>query len=288
MKVLITGANGLMGQEFYNVPHDGLQTFFAPKNELDITNIESIRKYVRDNKIGDGAVIVNCAANRDAEQMELTGADSVRAINIDGPHNLAIVANEVGATIIHFSSDYVFDGKQSIPYKENDKTNPLSVYGKLKVVSEQDLLNTADSVMIIRPAWIFSSYGKDFVKTIYNLSKKNKQLKVIFDQVGSPTYGADLARYVYQIIPQIKYGTKEIYHITNEGVCSWYDIACSIKRHLGLDCDIIPIHTNEFKQNAPRPAFSVLNKSKVKKDFDVKIRHYEDALAECCKKIQER
>lgn len=286
MKTIVLGANGLMGTELrYALPKES--SFFATRSDCDITDITSIRNYIDKLNISEPFVIINCAANRDAERMELSDYNNSERITVQGPHNLALIANEFGATLLHFSSDYVFDGNKNTPYTEEDKTNALNVYGKLKIISEQDLLNTANSVIILRPAWIFSAYGKDFVKTIVRLSQTNQELRVIFDQVGSPTYGSDLARYISEMLPNIKHGMKEIYHLSNEGVCSWYDIACSIKRHMNLNCSIIPVHSSEYKQNAQRPAYSVLDKGKVKRDFNLKIRHYEDALYDCCSKIKE-
>ncbi|MBR2510933.1 MAG: dTDP-4-dehydrorhamnose reductase [Alphaproteobacteria bacterium] len=285
MKLIVMGANGLMGQEFRRVLPTN-ETYFASRLDCDITDIVSVRKYIQSLGISDEFTIINCAANRDAERMENDNYDSAKKITVDGPHNLAVVANEMGGRLIHFSSDYVFDGSKNTPYTETDETRGLSIYGKLKVISEQDLMQTANTVVIIRPAWIFSQYGKDFVKTIYKLGQTNRELRVVYDQVGSPTYGADLARHVNQIIPKIKSGTREIYHLTNEGVCSWYDLACTIKQYCGLTCEIIPVRSHEYKQNAPRPSYSVLDKSKIKKDFNINIRHYSDALRECCDQIR--
>ena len=285
MKIIVLGANGLMGNEFRRV-FSGAGTYFASRFDCDITNVNSVRKYIGGLNISDDFTIINCAADRDAEGMEHGDYDLAKQITVDGPHNLALVANEMGGRLIHFSSDYVFDGQKNTPYTESDKTNGLSVYGKLKIISENDLLSTANNVLIIRPAWIFSSHGKDFVKTIYNLGQSRSELRVVYDQVGSPTYGRDLAKYIAQIIPQIKPNTRRIYHLTNEGVCSWYDMACAIKRYCGMACEIIPVRSHEYKQIAPRPSYSVLDKAKIKQDFNLNIRHYSDALKECCDQIR--
>lgn len=285
MKIIVMGANGLMGNEFRRVL-PARETYFASRLDCDITDINSIRRYISGLNINDEFTIINCAANRDAERMEFDDYDVAKKITVDGPHNLAVVANEMGGRLIHFTSDYVFDGTKNTPYLESDKTNGLSVYGRLKVCSEQDLLATANNVIIIRPAWIFSSYGKDFVKTIYKLGQTRPELHVVYDQVGSPTYGADLAKYIAQIIPQIKQNTREIYHLTNEGVCSWYDMACAVKQNCDLPCEIIPVRSHEYQQNARRPSYSVLDKSKIKRDFNLCIRHYSDALKECCEQIK--
>lgn len=279
-KILITGGNGLLGQEFRRVlPEENV--IFCSHSQLDITQIDDIRQFVDANQV---KYIINCAANCNAEYLEEHPQDSY-LINEMAPHNLALVANEYNATLIHFSSDYVFDGKQSIPYIETDQTAGLSVYGRSKERSEKDLLSICNTVVIYRTAWLFSEFGRDFVKTIKQLGTR-QDLKVIFDQIGSPTYAGDLAKYVVEILPQIQQGTKEIYHLSNEGSCSWYDLAHQIIRRFDLNCKVTPIHTGEFQQKAKRPSYSVLDKSKVKKDFNLSIRHYTDALDECIWRIK--
>lgn len=280
-KILITGANGLLGCEFRE-RLQGKKNIFATRTDCDITDIDNIRQYVQGKDIG---IIINCAANCNAEEME---NDEVvaRKITVVGPRNLAIISKEIGATLVHFSSDYVFDGKKSFPYQETDETAGLSVYGKLKAESEKEILQEADTVLIFRTAWLFSVYGKDFVKTIKKLAESRTELKVIYDQVGSPCYAGDLAQYVLEILPQVKKGTKEIYHLTNEGVCSWYDLACQIVKGFQLNCQVIPIPSEEFVQKAPRPHYSVLDKKKVKKDFGINLRHYSESLADCIAKLK--
>lgn len=279
--IFVTGANGLLGMEFCE--RLSLEnTYFASHSDCDITDIESIRSYTKAKNI---SVIINCAANRNAEAME-DDYEAARKITVDGPKNLAIVSKEIGAKLIHFSSDYVFDGKKSSPYFETDEPNGISAYGKLKVEGEDAVLKEADTAIVIRTAWLFSHYGQDFVKTIKKLAENRAELKVIYDQIGSPCYAGDLAQYVLEIIPQIKNGTKEIYHLTNEGVCSWYDLAYQIVKDFGLDCRVLPIHTGEFLQKAPRPHYSVLDKTKIKADFNLNIRHYSEALMECISKIK--
>lgn len=200
---------------------------------------------------------------------------------------MGIIANKLNAILIHISTDYVFDGLKSSPYTENDVTNPLSVYGKTKVESEKILLQKVDNVIIYRTAWLFSKYGRDFVKTIRNIASKNKEIRVIFDQVGSPCYAHDLASYIIQSLPLIKNNTKEIFHLTNEGVASWYDLAQIIVNEFNLDCKVIPIHSFEYPQKAKRPHFSVLDKTKFKKYFGIDIRHYTFGLNECIRQIKE-
>lgn len=280
-KILVTGARGLLGSEFKE-RLDNSSAYFCDRDEMDITNISSVREYVNGKEI---SCIINCAAGRDAEYLEDNFAEA-QLISVDGPKNLAIVANEINASIIHISTDYVFDGEKSSPYVETDKTNGLSVYGVVKAQGEQAVLNTANTALIFRTAWLFSHYGKDFVKTIKHLAETRDELNVIFDQIGSPCYAGDLATHILEIIPQIKPNSKEIYHLTNEGVCSWYDLAYEIVRGFGLSCNVKPIHTCEFSQKAKRPYFSVLDKYKFKRDFGIDIRHYSEGLADCISKVK--
>ena len=259
--ILITGAKGLLGQEFvHRIP--ATEALSPSKEELDITSWHSLQNYVRGKKID---FIINCAADRYAEIIQEHPGQS-RAVSIDGPRNLAEFARDNGAALIHFSTDYVFDGKSNIPYKEQ-------------------VLKAGGTVLVIRTAWLFSAYGKDFVKTIRSLAQKNKEIRVVFDQVGSPCYAGDLARWVVEMLPQIKSGTREIYHLTNEGVCSWYDLAYLTVKGFGLATQVVPIHTHEYPQKAIRPHYSVLDKSKIKRDFNLQLRHYSEGLNECIQQI---
>lgn len=278
--ILITGAKGLLGQEFvHRIP--ATEVLSPSKEELDITSWHSLQNYVRGKKID---FIINCAADRYAEIIQEHPGQS-RAVSIDGPRNLAEFARDNGAALIHFSTDYVFDGKSNIPYKEQDPTGPLSAYAQLKRLGEEAVLKAGGTVLVIRTAWLFSAYGKDFVKTIRSLAQKNKEIRVVFDQVGSPCYAGDLARWVVEMLPQIKSGTREIYHLTNEGVCSWYDLAYLTVKGFGLATQVVPIHTHEYPQKAIRPHYSVLDKSKIKRDFNLQLRHYSEGLNECIQQI---
>lgn len=280
--ILVTGANGLLGSEFRErlSPENN---FFCSHADMDITDISSIRNFVKGK---DVKYILNCAASRDAEYLE-DHFEEAKNISVNGPRNLAKVAKEIGAVFVHFSTDYVFDGKKSSPYAEDDATNGLSVYGRVKAEGERAVLDTAQTAVIFRTAWLFSHYGKDFVKTIQNLAESRPELKVIYDQVGSPCYAGDLSAGILEILPQIKPDTREIYHFANEGICSWYDLAYQIVRGFELPCRVLPIHTGEFPQKAKRPPFSALDKSKVKQDFGINIRHYSEGLADCISKVKE-
>lgn len=282
-KIWLVGAYGLLGSEFQNILKN-TDYYKSSSKEADITDLKSLEDYVADKP--DIKYIINCAASCDAESLETT-PPYAHAINVGGPDNLGIIANKLNAILIHISTDYVFDGLKSSPYTENDVTNPLSVYGKTKVESEKILLQKVDNVIIYRTAWLFSKYGRDFVKTIRNIASKNKEIRVIFDQVGSPCYAHDLASYIIQSLPLIKNNTKEIFHLTNEGVASWYDLAQIIVNEFNLDCKVIPIHSFEYPQKAKRPHFSVLDKTKFKKYFGIDIRHYTFGLNECIRQIKE-
>lgn len=284
MTILVTGGNGLLATEIKKKAPAG--TLFCDIDEMDITNIDSIESYVGQHNEID--VIINCAAGRDADVLEDNEVLAYK-IAVEGPKNLAVVSKKIGAKLVHISSDYVFDGKKSYPYTETDFPNALSVYGKTKILGEQEVLNNAETAIVFRTAWLLSLEGnKSFVKTIFNLAKSHSEIGVVFDQIGSPTCAADLADMILKIIPKIKKRTKEIYHLTNEGVASWYDIAFFIVHELNLPCVVKPIHSSEYPTKAKRPFFSVLDKTKVKKDFDLSIRHYMEGLKECCNQLKSR
>lgn len=277
MKILVTGGRGMLATEIRKKAPEG--TLFCDISDIDITDIASIRTYIAQHQ--DVDVIINCAAGRDAEVLE-ENPEQAEKIAIIGPRNLAIVSREINAILIHISSDYVFDGKKGYPYIEEDETNALSVYGKTKVLGEKEVLKYAKTGIVFRTAWLLSAEGnKSFVKTIATLAQQRSELNVVFDQIGSPTSAADLAGMILSIVPQIKEGTKEIFHLTNEGVASWYDIAVTIVSELGLPCHINPIHSFEYPTKAKRPFYSVLDKTKVKNTYNIKIRHYSEGLKEC-------
>lgn len=283
MKILVTGGNGLLATEIKKKITDE-KALFCDKEDMDITDMNSIRSYIQ--KHSDIEVILNCAAGRDAEVLE-ENPELAQKIAVDGPKNLSMVANELDVPLIHMSSDYVFDGKKSSPYTEDDATNGLSVYGRTKILGEQVVINTANTGVIFRTAWLLSLEGKkSFVKTIAALAETKEEIGIVFDQIGSPTCAADLAEMILKIIPQIKRGTKEIFNLTNEGVCSWYDIAYFIVNGLNLPCRVIPIHSYEYPTKAKRPLYSVLDKTKVKNVYNIHIRHYSEGLRECIQQLK--
>lgn len=291
MTVLVTGANGQLGNEMRIISKNSNDNYiFTDVNQvegvetqyLDITDIEAIRKMVSQNNV---KVIVNCAAwtnvdgAEDPEKYEL-----VEKLNAKAPENLAIAMKEVGGLLIHISTDYVFGGDPyNTPCKEDQKGTPTGVYGLTKLHGEQNIQKTGVDYLIFRTAWLYSEFGKNFVKTMMNLTATKPQLKVVFDQVGTPTYAYDLAKALYDIIENRKYkGNTGIYHFSNEGVCSWFDFTKMIAEIVGnKDCDIQPCHSDEFPSPVKRPAFSVLDKTKVKETFGIKVPYWTDSLRKC-------
>ncbi|MBX9477817.1 dTDP-4-dehydrorhamnose reductase [Yersinia enterocolitica] len=281
--ILVTGSSGLLGSEIKKQLND-IPAYFPSRDELDVTDYQSINKYFKNKKIKS---IINCAANVNAEYLE-ENEEIARKITVDAPKFLAKKSSEIGAAIIHISTDYVFDGKKNTPYKEDDKTTGLSVYGKLKIEGENKVLKYAESCAIIRTAWLFSEHGRDFIETIRRISLTRKEISVVYDQVGSPSYIPDLAAMILTVSENIKTGEKEIFHATNEGVCSWYDLANIIARKLDLNCTVTPILSESYPMKATRPHYSVLDKTKIKNRFNIKIRHYSEALEECLNKIRNK
>lgn len=277
MNILITGANGQLGNEMRICVETGTDNsyFFTDIAELDITDKEAIEAFVSLNKID---VIVNCAAYTAVDKAE-DDQQSCDLINHIAAKKLAEVAKNAKATLIHISTDYVFDGTKNTPYTEEDITTPLGVYGVTKLQGELAIENAGCDYLIFRTSWLYSSFGNNFVKTIQRLSAEKHNLNVVFDQVGTPTYGADLAALLFEIIEKKQYiGNNGIYHFSNEGVCSWYDFAIEIASLSGNECNIQPCHSSEFPAKVTRPNFSVLDKTKVKNVFNTSIPHWKDGL----------
>ena len=278
-KVLITGSNGQLGSEIRNLSSDSdNEFFFTDVAELDITDLAAIEKYVDENGID---LIVNCAAYTNVDKAE-DDAEMADKINHLAVANLAKVSKKHALTLIHISTDYVFNGTKNTPYTETDTTNALGVYGATKLAGEKALLESGCKYLIIRTSWLYSSYGNNFVKTMRRLTMEKEHLKVVFDQVGTPTYAADLAQIILHIIEMEKYnGNSGTYHFSNEGVCSWYDFAIEIRNLFGNECDIQPCHSEEFPAKVKRPNFSVLDKTKIKQTFELKIPYWKDSLKNC-------
>lgn len=271
---LITGCNGQLGTELKKrLPN----AICADVDMLDITDAVAVEKFVRENNID---VIINCAAYTAVDKAE-DDIDLATKINVDGPRNLA----KTGAKIIHISTDYVFDGMGYRPYMPDDKTNPISVYGKTKRAGELAVLENAPVAVVIRTAWLYSPYGNNFVKTMRRLGAERDSINVVSDQIGTPTYAGDLADAIVQIIPQMTPENSGVYHFTNMGVCSWYDFATEIMDLSGLNCLVNPIKSSEYPTRAVRPFYSVLDKSKIQKVFNIKINHWKRSLQTCLKQF---
>lgn len=274
---LVTGAKGQLGTELRNLLKEA--AVYVDRNELDISSEVAVQNFFKENQFD---CIINCAAYNAVDKAE------------DEPL-LADVANHSGAkwlakygkSIIHISTDYVFDGTQSKPYAETDQPNPVSSYGKSKLAGEQAVMDLAETAVIIRTAWLYSAYGTNFLKTVLRLGKECESLNVVSDQVGTPTFAGDLAKAVVQILPQIQSGKKSIYHFSNEGVCSWYDFAHAIIKIAGLSCRVNPIESKDYPTKAIRPFYSVLNKEKIKCDFNLDIPHWRDTLIKVLNEMKE-
>lgn len=291
MNILVTGANGQLGNEMRIVTKgskdlyiytDVVEIECRETTILDITRLDAIRAFVKDN---DVKVIVNCAAWTNVDGAEdLEKYDLVELLNAKAPENLAIAMKEVNGLLVHISTDYVFGGAPyNTPCKEDQKGTPTGVYGLTKLHGEQNIQKIGVNHLIFRTAWLYSEFGKNFVKTMLNLTASKPQLKVVFDQVGTPTYAYDLAAAIFDIIENRKYeGNSGIYHYSNEGVCSWFDFTKMIAEIAGnTKCDIQPCHSDEFPSPVKRPAFSVLDKTKVKETFGIKVPYWTDSLRKC-------
>lgn len=289
MNILVTGANGQLGNEMRIVTKGSKDKYIftdiveiegQETTILDITNLEAIRKMVKAN---DVKVIVNCAAYTNVDKAE-TDQEFCELLNAKAPKNLAVAMKEVGGLLVHVSTDYVFGGDPyNTPCKEGQKGTPTGVYGLTKLHGEQNIQKSGVDYLIFRTAWLYSEFGKNFVKTMMNLTATKPQLKVVFDQVGTPTYAFDLASVIFDIIDNRKFqGNTGIYHYSNEGVTSWYDFTKMIAEIAGnKDCDIQPCHSEEFPSPVKRPAFSVLDKTKVKETFGLIVPYWTDSLKKC-------
>ncbi|MCZ4064434.1 dTDP-4-dehydrorhamnose reductase [Oxalobacter aliiformigenes] len=275
---LVTGANGQLGSELKSLL--GTSAVYVDRAELDISDEPAVKSFLEKNRF-DG--VVNCAAYTAVDKAEDEPAEADR-INHLGPKWLA----KYGKRIIHISTDYVFDGTAHIPYSENDRPNPVSTYGRTKLAGERAVLEQAETAIIIRTAWLYSLHGSNFVKTMLRFGRTRDSLNVVSDQIGSPTSAADLAKAIVEILPQINWKKKEVYHFTNEGVCSWYDFAVAIMQMAELPCKVLPIESRDYPTRAERPFYSVLNKKKIKNDFGLKIRYWRDALADVLKNMKEK
>ncbi|MEE0979790.1 MAG: dTDP-4-dehydrorhamnose reductase [Muribaculaceae bacterium] len=279
MKLLVTGSNGQLGQELKSLLEQELPgcSIFTDKEDLDITDQKAVETFVVKNDITH---IINCAAYTDVERAEDEKLECL-ALNFNAVKNIAMAADANGAKVIHISTDYVFDGTSNRPYCESDKVNPISHYGTTKRKGETALIALAPESIIIRTAWLYSSHGRNFVKTMLRLFGQQNEVKVVCDQVGTPTFARDLAKAIIKIVKSNQW-VSGIYHFTDEGVASWYDFAKAIARISGnKNVKITPIPSEEYPQGASRPYYSVLDRNRIKATYGVEIPHWEESLVEC-------
>ena len=280
MNILVTGANGQLGNEMRRVAAERSDNYtFTDVAELDITDIDKVMELAREVK---PYAILNCAAFTNVNGC----AARADLINNQAAGNLAYAAKEAGATLIHVSTDYVFDGSSSIPYIETDDTCPTGVYGKTKLAGEMAVIATGCRSIIIRTAWLYSRWGNNFVKTMRRLTAERDSINVVFDQVGSPTFAGDLADAISHIIENRLTDRTGVYHFTDEGVCSWYDLTVAIAEASGNCCDIHPIHSYEYPSKVERPHYSVLDKSKFRNTFGFAIPHWHASLKKCITQLE--
>lgn len=276
--VLVTGSKGQLGNEVQVLAssYPQFEFIFTDVEELDICDREAVENYFAERKID---VLLNCAAytavDKAEEDVELCYRINEKAVGILGE-----VAAQYGTRMVHVSTDYVFDGTNYLPYTEDRPVCPATVYGKSKLAGEQLLMDVCPAAVIVRTSWLYSSFGNNFVKTMIKLGRERDTLNVIFDQVGTPTYAADLADALLQVVSADKF-IPGVYHYSNEGVCSWYDFTIAIHQIAGIDCRVLPIESKDYPAKTPRPHYSVLNKSKIKSNYNIQIPHWEDGLRRC-------
>jgi dTDP-4-dehydrorhamnose reductase len=281
--ILVTGANGQVGNELktLSLKYPDYNFFFTDVQDLDITNAASIHQFFTQNKI---TACFNCAAYTAVDKAE-SEVELAQLVNAKAVEYLAKACEANHAVLLHLSTDYVYHNNQNTPFQETDPTNPQSIYGSSKLKGDEYALQFCSRAMVIRTSWVYSSHGHNFVKTMLRLGADRDQLTVIFDQIGSPTYAADLAAAMLHCFRQIEEGTIEnwqgIYHYSNEGVCSWYDFALAIFELSKIQCKVLPIETKDYPTPAKRPHFSLLNKAKIKSCFNMEIPHWRDSLKGC-------
>ncbi len=294
MNILVTGANGQLGNEIRIVSRGSSDRYiFTDVSQaedvetvcLDITDFAAVRSLVAAENV---KCIINCAAYTNVDAAE-TDAAFAEKLNAEGPKNLALAMKETGGLLVHISTDYVFGQEPyNTPCREEQTGTPTGVYGMTKLHGEHNIISVGCEYLIIRTAWLYSEYGKNFCRTMLNLTASKPQLKVVFDQVGTPTYAYDLASAIISIVSDRKYeGNTGIYHYSNEGVCSWYDFTKMIAEYSGqTSCEILPCHSDEFPSKVRRPSYSVLDKTKIKETFGLEIPYWTDSLKTCIKNLK--
>lgn len=278
--VLVTGSNGQLGSELKALSGDykEYEFLFVTREELDFSQPERMSEFFEERHFD---ILINCAAYTavDKAESEETLADKINHIAVK---KLAEISKAQEMSLIHISTDYVYDGKNYKPYVEDDDVSPQSVYGKTKLLGEKAILETKlQNSMVIRTSWVYSSFGNNFVKTMLKLGKQKDELGVVFDQIGTPTYAKDLAKGIIDLLPRLNNKETETYHYSNEGTCSWYDFAKSIFELSGVACYVKPIETKDYPTPAQRPFYSLLNKNKIKNKFDINIPYWRDSLQDC-------
>jgi dTDP-4-dehydrorhamnose reductase len=288
MNILVTGSNGQLGSEMKDIAADSKDFcfFFRDLPALDICNSKQLARFFTENSID---TVINCAAYTNVDKAE-EDSEIAEKVNATGVLNLVNAVAKVQGKLIHISTDYVFDGSNFLPYQESDEVNPIGVYGHTKRKGELAVINSGIDGIVIRTSWLYSAYGNNFVKTMLRLGKEKKELGVICDQIGTPTSAADLAKTCLEILTcstETNINAKgNIYHFSNEGVASWYDFAVAIMEFGKVDCQVKPIQTIDYPTLAKRPPFSVLNKTKIKTDFEIEIPYWRDALVACIQKLK--
>jgi dTDP-4-dehydrorhamnose reductase len=285
MRILVTGSKGQLGNEIRVLAdsYPGFEFLYTDVDELNITDLKDVKTFFEQYR---PAVIINCAAYTAVDKAE---SDKTTAflVNATAVENLAKCAAGIDALMVHVSTDYVFDGRSCLPYCETDPTNPQSVYGVSKLAGEEAVMNHATKGIILRTSWLYSAFGNNFVKTMMKYGMERKELNVVFDQIGTPTYARDLARTILEIVPMaIQHSGTELFHYSNEGVASWYDFATTVIKVAGIDCKINPIPTKDYPLPAPRPYFSVLNKAKIKDKFKITIPWWRDSVIDCIQRLK--
>ncbi len=292
-KILVTGANGQLGNEIRAIAKSSADSYIftditedAETRYLDITDLDAVRKVVKESSVN---IIINCAAYTNVDKAEEEDREKAESINATAPVNLAKAIKEVDGLLVHISTDYVFGGEGDRPYAEEQHTAPTSVYGRTKLAGEEAIIATDCRYIIIRTAWLYSEFGKNFCKTMINLTSTKPQIKVVDDQIGTPTYALDLAKAIEAVVAKYDGSQSGIYHYSNEGICSWYEFAKAIAELYGTtECDIQPCTSAEFPSVVKRPAYSVLDKGKIKATFGVDVPFWRDSLVRCIRNIKKQ
>ncbi len=280
--ILITGSNGQLGSELQVLASNyDINLILTDVDQLDITNAKIVDLFISNKNID---VCINCAAYTAVDKAE-EDFELADKINHLGPKNLAEASKKYGFVFVQISTDFVFDGKKPSPYKETDEVNPISVYGKTKRDGELAVRAANSESIVIRTSWLYSTFGANFVKTMLKLGNERDSLGIVFDQVGTPTYARDLAKVILDLIHSENKEISGIYHYSNEGVASWYDFTCAIHEIADVECDVQPIEAKSYPLPAPRPHFSVMDKTKIKADFGIKIPYWRESLKTCISRL---